>query len=42
MDSGLYAMQYLPNAPPGYTGTTLYFYGRIVDICIGELPFLTN
>ena len=27
--------QYVPNAPPGYHGTTLYFYSRIVDICLG-------
>ena len=25
----------MPNAPPGYHGTTLYFYSRIVDICLG-------
>jgi hypothetical protein len=28
-------LQYVPNAPPGYHGTTLYFYSRIVDICLG-------
>lgn len=27
--------QYVPNAPPGYHGTELYFYSRIVDIVIG-------